>query len=348
MRRASKKVFICGNLGTGAQTTSGQVIKTRIVSEEIVNHVGEDNCTVLNTYKRIRSLLLIYFKVLPSLYRYRNAVFFPAQRGVTLLIPAFYIAKHLFRIKLHYIVIGGWLPLLVKHKPILRHMIKKIDCVYVETKTMEKALLEQGFSNAIIMPNVKKLNIISSDNIKPQFKPPYRLCTFSRVMKQKGIEEIVRAVVEINQARGETVFELDIYGKVETEENAWFDQLEKGFPAYCHYKGIVAPDKSTDVIKEYFLLVFPTLFFTEGIPGTIIDAYASGVPVLSSKWESFSDIVDEGITGFGYEFGNYQMLKDVLDYFSLNPSKVNDLKSNCLKKATCYLSDNVMNYLRLA
>jgi hypothetical protein len=57
------------------------------------------------------------------------------------------------------------------------------------------------------------------------------------------------------------------------------------------------------VLKDYFALLFPTHFYTEGIPGTVIDAYAAGIPVISAKWESYSDVIDEGVTGIGYKDG---------------------------------------------
>ena len=66
------------------------------------------------------------------------------------------------------------------------------------------------------------------------------------------------------------------------------------------------------MLKNYFLLAFPTKFYTEGIPGTILDAYAAGVPVIASKWESFFDVIEEGKTGIGYEFDNQKELEKIL------------------------------------
>mgnify|MGYP002519543662 CR=1 FL=1 len=32
--------------------------------------------------------------------------------------------------------------------------------------------------------------------------------------------------------------------------------------------------------------------YTEGVPGTIIDAYAAGLPIISAKWLNYGDILD--------------------------------------------------------
>ena len=79
--------------------------------------------------------------------------------------------------------------------------------------------------------------------------------------------------------------------------------------------------------------MFPTLFYTEGIPGTIIDAYAAGLPVISSRWESYDDVIEDNITGIGYEFGNDEALIGILETVKRDPQKLIDMKENCLRKA---------------
>lgn len=92
-------------------------------------------------------------------------------------------------------------------------------------------------------------------------------------------------------------------------------------------------DESVETLKNYFALVFPTLFYTEGIPGTIIDAYAAGLPVISSKWESYDDVIEDNITGIGYKFGSDDALVETLEMIKSNPQKIIDMKEACLRKA---------------
>ena len=162
---------------------------------------------------------------------------------------------------------------------------------------MKKALYVLVYKNYFIMPNCKNLNILKEDELVYNTEKPYKLCTFSRVMKEKGIEDAVNAVKAVNEKYGETIYTLDIYGQVDAEQTDWFENLKNTFPDYVKYGGLVPFDKSVDVLKNYFALLFPTHYYTEGIPGTIIDAYAAGVPVISAKWENFGDIIEENITG---------------------------------------------------
>ena len=135
---------------------------------------------------------------------------------------------------------------------------------------------------------------------------------------------------------------LDIYGQVEQGQTEWFENLKKDFPEYINYYGLVDADKSVEVLQDYLVLLFPTRFYTEGIPGTIIDAYSAGVPVISAKWESFSDVVDDDITGLGYEFGNADELNNLLLQIANNPDIILDMKSNCIEKAKLYTPEKVL------
>ena len=91
------------------------------------------------------------------------------------------------------------------------------------------------------------------------------------------------------------------------------------------------------MLKNYFLLTFPTKFYTEGVPGTILDAYAAGVPVIASKWESFFDVIEEGKTGIGYEFDNQKELEKTLEEISSTPRTIIEKKYKCIEKAKEYL-----------
>jgi len=88
-------------------------------------------------------------------------------------------------------------------------------------------------------------------------------------------------------------------------------------------------------------MLFPTKFKTEGIPGTIIDAYASGLTVVSSIWDNYNEIIDDGITGIGYEIDNYNDFKKKITELIENKNKIYELKKNALRKFKCFSSDEI-------
>ena len=123
--------------------------------------------------------------------------------------------------------------------------------------------------------------------------------------------------------------------------------MQEHFPENIRYCGCVDATKSTEVLREYDALLFPTKFPTEGLPGTLIDAYSAGLPVISAKWNSFSDFVEDGKTGIGYTQCNYDELIATLRRILETPSILTDMKKNCLRKAKEYSADTVGKHISL-
>ena len=209
---------------------------------------------------------------------------------------------------------------------------------------MKKALESLGLvNNVFVMPNFKNMEIIKEKEMCFQEKPPFKVCTFSRVMKEKGIEDAVNAVSEINKFYGRAIYELDIYGQIDLKQKKWFDNLCSTFPPFVKYRGIVPFDKSTQVIKNYYLLLFPTHYSGEGFPGTLIDSWSSGVPVIASNWKYNPELISNGKTGYIYNIFDEKGLCERLCFAANNSTDVNKMKSLCIKRANEFLPENVLS-----
>ncbi len=175
--------------------------------------------------------------------------------------------------------------------------------------------------------------------------PSLPVCTFSRVMKEKGIEEAVRAIESINNQYKRQVYALTIYGQVDPHQIDWFEKLQQTFPSYIKYGGMVPFDKSTEILKDYFALLFPTYYEGEGFAGTLIDALAAGVPVIASDWHYNAEIVLDEKTGLVHKTKDDQGLKDALERAYLFPQKWNEMKLNCIRLAHHYVPEKAIAVL---
>lgn len=340
------KASVLGHFGEGKNLLNGQTVKTKIITEELQNQLGQDQVIKFDTHGGWKTLLKAPFQIFQALSKSSNVLIFPAHNGLRVYAPLLSFQRRFFKNrKIHYVVIGGWLPRFLLKRKGLTKALKNFDGIYVETKTMKSALKAQGFENIFVMPNCKKLTILSEDELVYPSGMPYRLCTFSRVIKEKGIEDAVKAVMTVNEKLGYQAFSLDIYGQVDAAQNEWFENLKSQFPDGVRYCGCVDADKSVEVLQNYFALLFPTHFYTEGIPGTIIDAYAAGTPVISAKWESYSDVVKDGITGVGYGFDNIEQFEKILLSVAHNPQKLLDMKENCIYKAKNYMPESAIKII---
>jgi glycosyltransferase involved in cell wall biosynthesis len=338
------KVGICGHFNIGFEAVGGQTIKTRIISENLAKIYSREQIINIDTANWKKRAPMFLYESIKLAIQSDNIIILPATNGVKVLIPLFVFLSKILKRKLHYIVVGAWLPSLLEKNHYLIKPTKNIDFIYAQTNTLIDKLSAFGIvSNVYLMPNFKNIKPLKLDTDK-NYKKPYKLCIVSRINYEKGIESAISVINRINEDVHQKV-ELDIYGPIEKSYEERFNQLLNRYRKFIKYKGLIDYNNTTEVIKEYFLLLFPTKYYTEGFPGTILDAYLSGVPVLASRWESCSDVIIEGVTGYTYEFNNDDDFYKKLQNLIQNKELVTQMKKNCLDEAQKYNVDNAIKIL---
>lgn len=334
----SKKVLIIGHFGGKEQLLDGQTVKTVTLYKELSETT--DWCIrIVDTYYKRKRPIKLLLQSIYGLITTRDVIVTTSQNGRRVYFPLLYFFVKVFHTRVYHDVIGGRLAKFVVEYPAFKTYLNSFQVNWVETSKVKGDLEAVGITNAELLPNFKRLKIARACGMNRMPDKPYRLCTFSRVLREKGIEDAVRAVWAVNEQLGRTAYALDIYGPVDEGQRNWFEELKNSFPDYVCYRGAVHFESSVDTLKDYFALLFPTRYYTEGVPGTIIDAYAAGVPVIASRWESFSDVVDEGITGYGYGFEDVNALIEMLLQIEDKPERITGLTGNCIKKAEQYLPE---------
>ena len=337
------RICVCGAFRLWDVPKGGQEVKTCILADTLEAKYGK--IYRIDTLAK-NSRIKMPFQLLWAMITCTDVVILPAHNGLVVLSRLLSKLNKLFHRRLHYSVIGGWLQDLLPNHPDVMKALHTFTGLYVETKTMMDALQKLGFTNVYVVPNCKPFSIIKKNDLDTSYSEPYKLVTFSRVTEKKGIGTAVDIVTILNKKYGRKVFTLDIYGPVDPgEDEKWFTELQKSFTDAITYRGNAPFDKSVEILSGYFALLFPTQYFTEGIPGTIIDSYAAGVPVISSKWKSFSDVVDEGVTGLGFEFNKGGDLERIMEKVITNPSMIINLKQGCIRKANEFLPQNAIRPL---
>ena len=340
------RVSVLGHFAEGINLLNGQTIKTKMITEELQAQLGRDQVFKIDTHGGWKTLFKAPFQVFQSLKKSANVLIFPAHNGLRVYAPLLTLQKCFFKNrKIHYIVIGGWLPEFLMKRKSLSRMLKKFDGIYVETNSMKNALEAQEFANVIVMPNCKNVDILTEEELVYTSAEPLKVCTFSRVIKEKGIEDAIHAVHAANNKIGKIAYCLDIYGEVGELQREWFRTIEKNFGEQIVYKGFLDSNRSVEVLKNYYALLFPTYYEGEGFAGTIIDAFASGVPVVASDWKYNSEIIEDGCDGVIFPARNVCALADKLVEIYENMDLWNAMKPNCLNRAREYSSENVIKVL---
>ena len=341
--KKGKRIAIIGHFGGNENFLDGQTIKTKVFYEEL-SRVEGLHIKKVDTYYKNHNVIKLLWDLCLSMVTCRHFVVLVAGNGMRTMFPILYFCSRFLKKRVHHCVIGASLANRVVAYGNFKKYLNSFAVNWCETTGLVQALHNLGVTNAQLLYNCKRLEPVAAQELSVQTEKPFKLCMFSRVMKEKGVEDAVNAVKAINEKYGETAYVLDIYGQVDPEQKAWFAGLERQFPEYVRYCGQVPFDKSVAVLKSYFALLFPTRYFTEGVPGTIIDAYAAGLPVIASRWENFDNMIYED-TGIGYAFDRPEELVGVLDGILQAPTVITDKKQKCVERYKAFSPDAVIKQM---
>lgn len=337
------KISFCGHYGFKENLLNGQTVKTKIVTDELVTQYGKDGCRFLDTHGKWKALLKLCFSLPLVMMRSKAFVIFPSDNGLKVTLPLISIFRHFTKCSLHYVVIGGYIQDYLKAHRWMGNILKHFDGIYVETQSMMNELKRMDFSNIFVMPNCKNLNIV--EDIPVYESDTFRFCTFSRVMKEKGIADAVQAVRMVNERTGKDVCHLDIYGQVDNQQTEWFDEIQMQFPHYVKYGGMVPFENSVEVLRSYYSLLFPTYYECEGFAGTFLDAFASAIPPIASDWRYNAAIVEDGKTGLLFTPKDASGLAAKIEWAIAHKEEWEQMRKNCRLKAYEYLPASVVKTL---
>lgn len=342
-KTCSKKKYqigLCGHLAKGQNCLDGQTIRTNVLYEEMTKLLGAESITYIDTYKWSKHPIRLLLNSLRLAKHSKHVIIGCCNRGRKVFLVLFYVYAKLFKCKIHEVIIGGNYINQLRGDALEGWLTKRVTDIYVETDKMRVDLIELGYKNVYRLSNLINLEKVElEEQLMASHESPIRLCTFSRVCKEKGTEDIIAAVENVNTKYGRTIFELDIYGRIEKEYEKQFNEIMQQVPEYIQYKGTVEFTRCVEVLKDYFMLIFPTYLPGEGMPGTVINAFFAGVPILASDWAHNTEFIEDGVTGVIYKTHNIDELTLKLEEISENPQRIIDMKQACLKESDKYSAE---------
>ncbi len=135
------------------------------------------------------------------------------------------------------------------------------------------------------------------------------LCFVGRVVREKGLHILVKALHKITMIRIRTL----IVGPVEEK---YYKKLEKlifrlSLDRHIEFKGPVYNDDKHDLIAGSKLFVLPSL--KEYTPNVILESQALGVPVIATRVGAIPEMILDRDTGLLVEPGNVDQLADAIE-----------------------------------
>lgn len=328
---------------TDSSLVDGQTIKTRTLLQTLKKWYPDACFSVadLSHYKKhpIKSLI----GIIKCLKNSDHVFILLSTGGRRVVFPVVCVLNRVLKKRIYHDVIGGMLAKQAAVSPKLRKQIASFDRNWVESKKMVDDLLAIGVSNAEYLPNFKTNAILSIRQVASYQRMRgnyFRFCMLSRVSREKGVSDAILAI----QKTGYSRISLDIYGPIEEGYKEEFQNLL----ASCKnvkYCGVIDSSQTVETIAPYFALLFPTFWKGEGFPGTLIDAFDAGLPVVATKWGMNEELIEDGVNGYLFDPGDVDALSSRIVWMVTNFKKVDAMRGTCLSIASRFTTEKAMQII---
>ncbi len=145
-----------------------------------------------------------------------------------------------------------------------------------------------------VIPNATDLSTFTPP-VQRETDGPVRLLYVGRFNVFKSVETLIKAVDVLSRMEvGE--FELDLVG--EGEQRSVLERMvsELGLTRQINFVGWVARDRIADHYRRADVFVTATTW--EGMPNTVLEAMACGLPIVGTQASGLCELVHDGLNGY--------------------------------------------------
>lgn len=177
---------------------------------------------------------------------------------------------------------------------------------------------------------------------------PTEYLFIGRLLKEKGVKEFIDASESIAKLQPDASFR--IVGEHDTDDAAYLDSVDlnrySSIPN-AEYIGAVKPHDIAKIISRSTVVVLPS-YYREGVPRVLLEACASGRPIITTDNVGCRDVVDHGSNGYQVPIRDVASLIEAMGRFaSLSHAEKQKMGSAARQKAERVFDENfvLLRYL---
>lgn len=187
--------------------------------------------------------------------------------------------------------------------------LKSAACVFFQNEQNKQFFINRNivkFRTRLIPGSGVNLKQYSFEQY-PEYKGMIKFLFIGRIMKSKGIDELLEAANKIKKEY--TNVQFDIVGGSEEDYTQQLVEFER--QDIIKYYG--QQEDIHSFIKDAHAIILPS--YHEGTANVLLESSSSGRPVLASKVPGCIETFDEGVSGFGFRVKSVESLADAIIKF---------------------------------
>ena len=303
-----ESILLVGTLGYKINKLDGQTVKTRNILTLLKQRYSGD-VYALDTLEARKDIFIV-FRLIYWFVKCKTVVLVPASNSLEKILLLFHYCSKIFKFNIVILCVGGWQIEFFngssKYKPHPKQLeiCRKIKAFLPEVENVTKELVDNyGFKNCETFTNFRILENKEAEDVSRNSKS-LKLVFMARINKLKGYDIIFNFA---NKVKSENLdITIDFYGPINQDDEGDFLGKIDMYKGLVSYKGKLQPEEINSTLKNYDALLLPTRYYTEGVPGTIIDAYMAKLPVIVTNWKHAHEVVIDGVSGVIVDFENPQ------------------------------------------
>jgi glycosyltransferase involved in cell wall biosynthesis len=201
-------------------------------------------------------------------------------------------------------------------RPVVAGLFRDADAVVSVSNGLRSHALE-------LAPDIP-IEVVTNAIDLSRFTPPLqqvqreaiRIIYVGRLVASKSPETLIRAAALLKTMEVEP-FQLQLIGEGEQRSRLEKMVLEHNLAREIIFSGWIGPPDLIDYYRQADIFITATIW--EGMPNTVLEAMATGLPVVSTRAPGLDQLVVEGQNGYLVEAGDVQTMADRLRRLINNP-----------------------------
>ncbi|MBU7583272.1 MAG: glycosyltransferase family 4 protein [Nostoc sp. TH1S01] len=197
---------------------------------------------------------------------------------------------------------------------------KRVNGYIVLTQFQKEKMIQAGLpaEKIYIKPNF----VFHTDSKKSDIRRDNYLLFVGRLSEEKGVSVLIDAYIGNNISTP-----LKIVGDGPLRQALQQQVQQAGYTKLIEFLGHQDKSIVMELMKKAKFLVLPSIWY-EGFPLTIVEAFASRLPVIVSKLGSMAEIVENQVSGLHFEAGNSQDLATKIKWAINHPEFMSNYGNN--------------------
>jgi glycosyltransferase involved in cell wall biosynthesis len=201
-------------------------------------------------------------------------------------------------------------------RPLVRWLWRDADALVAVSNGLREYAAETTPDVPIdVISNAIELSVFTPPRQRTR-NGPVRLLFVGRFNAFKNVETLLDAVSRLKEM-GVNNFELQLIGDGERRSNLERLTVEKELTRQVHFLGWVDREAIVDRYRQADLFVTATTW--EGMPNTVLEGMACGLPVVATRASGLEELVQEGVNGYLVDLNNPTALAERLADLIDNP-----------------------------